>query len=106
MKKIIICLLLGSIIFSFIACGTQTKFSEFQGTWSYQDDVFADRKIRINDAQVYMQIGTQSEFSIGLELIKENGKYYVLYSGGEKEAISLSNDGKELTFQGYVYRKQ
>ena len=106
MKKVLIGILVFGILLCSVGCSLGSDFSELQGTWRYESFDYASRTIRIDGAQMYMRIGTTDEFQYGQEIIKENGEYYVYYSGGEKELISVSNDGKEITHNGKTYEKQ
>lgn len=106
MKKVLIGILIFCVLLCSVGCSLGSNFSELQGTWCYENYDYVDRTIRIDGAQMYMRIGTTAEYQCGQEIIKENGEYYLYYSDGEKDEISISSDGEELIFNGKTYEKQ
>ncbi|MBQ2934573.1 MAG: hypothetical protein IJE02_08175 [Clostridia bacterium] len=111
MKKLFCILLVFGMLFCLVGCSEEQKFADFQGTWVRVIDTspYIEETIRINGATVFYEFNSDyvdgEERMMGYELIKEDGKYYIKFSDGKRE-ISVSKDGKTLTYDGDKYKKK
>lgn len=108
MKKVIIGFLIFGIVLCSVGCSLGSDFSKFQGTWIYEGDIYIEY-IEIKGDFAYQRFVSDTvddEWPLGVGLIKEGDKFYIVYSDGDKDEISVSSDGKNLTFHGDTYKKQ
>ena len=108
MKKVLIGILIFCVLLSSVGCSLGNDFSKFQGTWVYEGDIYKNY-IEIKGDFAYERIvsnAVDDQWPLGVGLIKEGNNFYIVYSDGVKDEICVSNDGKELIFNGKTYEKQ